>query len=273
MQNKKQNEKPDKNLHAPMPQRREKTHAMTKYDVYLDGVLFPVPPGKLTVKINNGNKTCTLMNEGEINMLKMPGLTEIEFELLLPNSRYPFAIYEDGFQKAEVYLHHLERLKAEKRAFQFIVHRNILSGTEKFDTNITCSLESYSIIEDAEANGTDVTVSVSLKQYRNYGVKRCRVRQKKILGLKKLRNKKFCNLPASQDGTVSVFGKKGKDFVAIKIKKKITLYNLALKLYGDGSNYKAIAKANHAEWKQSKTFQKGDVIVIPLTYYRSEEDA
>ena len=40
------------------------------YSVYLGTMLLPVTPGKLTLKINNGNKTYCLMNEGEINALK-----------------------------------------------------------------------------------------------------------------------------------------------------------------------------------------------------------
>lgn len=35
------------------------------YKLYLDGVLFPVAPSKVTVKINNQNETVTLINEGE----------------------------------------------------------------------------------------------------------------------------------------------------------------------------------------------------------------
>ena len=37
------------------------------YELYIDGVLFPVTPGSLNIKINNKNKTITLINEGEVN--------------------------------------------------------------------------------------------------------------------------------------------------------------------------------------------------------------
>ena len=62
------------------------------YKLYLDGVLFPVAPSKVTVKINNQNETVTLINEGEANILKAAGLSDVEFDLLLPNTEYPFAI-------------------------------------------------------------------------------------------------------------------------------------------------------------------------------------
>ena len=36
------------------------------YDFYLDKCLLPVTPSKLSLKINNANKTLTLINEREI---------------------------------------------------------------------------------------------------------------------------------------------------------------------------------------------------------------
>ena len=59
------------------------------YDFYLGRVLLPVPPEKLQIKINGSNKTITLMNDGEINILKNAGLTDIEFEVDIPQVRYP----------------------------------------------------------------------------------------------------------------------------------------------------------------------------------------
>lgn len=251
------------------------------YEFYIGEMLLPVPPGKLTVKVGNNNKTYTLMNEGEVNVLKKPGLTEIEFEALLPNSQYPFAMYASGFQGAEVYLEELERLKKKKKTFQFIVIRALSNGSVLFDTNMTCSLEEYSINEDADSNGRDVVVSIKLKQYRDYAVKKCKVKVKKTLNLKKLRNKKKFNLPESDDHMVLVSQAKGESpMVQIKIKKVITLYNLAKKIYGKGSFYSIIAEANYLGkrgeteaqkkkkmWKKSKKLKKGKKVMIPLEYY------
>ena len=49
------------------------------YEFFLGKCLLPVAPSKLEIKINNANKTLALINEGEINILKKPGLTDIEF--------------------------------------------------------------------------------------------------------------------------------------------------------------------------------------------------
>ncbi len=243
------------------------------YSVYLGTMLLPVTPGKLTLKINNGNKTYCLMNEGEINALKAPGLTEIELELLLPNTEYPFAVYKNGFQKASVYLAELERLKTTKQAFQFIVSRVLPDGSMPFDTNLTCSLEEYSIVEDAEKTGTDVLVSVSLKQYRSYGTKKCKVKKKKKLSIGKLRSTKGIHIKDPNKKAIPMIN----NCYEIKLTKTMTLYNLAKKVYGKGELYKAIAKANgktgaskrgaEALWKKSKKLKKGKKVLVPVNYY------
>ena len=40
------------------------------YDFYMGNCLLPVTPEKMQIKINNANKQVTLMDEGEINILK-----------------------------------------------------------------------------------------------------------------------------------------------------------------------------------------------------------
>lgn len=239
-------------------------------------LLLPVAPGKLTVKINNNNQTCSLMNEGEINILKSPGLTEIEFEALLPNTKYPFAVYENGFRNAKVFLDRLEKLKKAKRTFQFIVSRALPDGNTLFSTNMTCSLEEYSIEEDVESNGRDILVSIRLKQYRPYGVKKCKVKTKKNINLKKVRDKKIFHF---NKGYLAM-KVNGTEYVTLEIKKTITLYNLAKLLYGDGKRYTLILKdapdiygskrgkvKNASGWKKSTKLKKGTLVTVPLSYY------
>ena len=84
------------------------------YELYIDGVLFPVTPGSLNIKINNKNKTITLINEGEVNLIKSPGLSDITIpELLLPINKYPFSC-ERAEVGAAYYLSKLEKWKNQK---------------------------------------------------------------------------------------------------------------------------------------------------------------
>ena len=73
------------------------------YYFYLGKTLLPVAPQKLQLKIKGANKTYTLINDGEINVLKTPGLTDIEFDALLPNVKYP-SLSQEHFQMERCFL-------------------------------------------------------------------------------------------------------------------------------------------------------------------------
>ena len=79
------------------------------YNFILDGVQFPVTPSSLNITVNGKNELVTLIDEGEVNILKKPGLSDITFEVVLPNQRYPFARYTNGFQPAAYYIDALEK--------------------------------------------------------------------------------------------------------------------------------------------------------------------
>lgn len=141
------------------------------YSVYLDKNVLPITPSKISIKINNKNKTMTLANGAEINFLKTSGLQEVNFEALLPNSKYPFANYKNNdFKNADYYLKKIEKLKKRNKPFRFIVVKESQGGKDLGDTNMLVSLEDYTITDDA-SNGTDVTISIKLKQYKKYGTK------------------------------------------------------------------------------------------------------
>ena len=54
---------------------------------------MPITPSKVKVKINNQNETLTLISGEEINILKAAGLTDVSFDLLLPQVPYPCLLY------------------------------------------------------------------------------------------------------------------------------------------------------------------------------------
>ncbi|MGE7115094.1 LysM peptidoglycan-binding domain-containing protein, partial [Lysinibacillus sp. NPDC047702] len=182
-----------------------------------------------------------LMNDGEVNVIKKPGLTDIEFEVLLPNVKYPFAVYTNGFQPATFYLEKLEKLKIDDKPFQFIVNRMMPNGNLLFDTNMTVTIEDYEIMESAE-NGFDVTVRISLKQYKAYG------------------NKRIVTKPATASSNTSSTSNAATTQKAVVEQKRPTtgketpkthtvvsgdtLWAIAKKYLGDGSKYTELAKLN-----------------------------
>lgn len=143
------------------------------YEFYLNGVLLPVTPSAFSIKIANQNKTIKLINEGEVNILKQPGLSKISFNALFPNRPYPFARYPNGFQGAGYYQSLLESLKTGCKPFLFQIIRTDDSGTVLMQAEepMSVSLEEYELSEDADKHGVDVMANIELLQYRDYGTK------------------------------------------------------------------------------------------------------
>lgn len=134
------------------------------YSFYIDDFLLPVAPERLVTKIVNKNQVISLINSEEINILKDKGLTEIEFDFILPSEKYPFAMYSGEFLPPNYFLNKLLDIKRNKRSVKFIVVRTKKKNEVMFNLNMRVSIEDYQIIEDYE-NGFDTLVSIKLKQF------------------------------------------------------------------------------------------------------------
>ena len=141
------------------------------YKVYLDKILLPQTPEKIEMAINNKNETFELISIGEVNARKKAGLTDIEFEVVLPNVEYPWAQYLDGFEPASYFLERLEEFKTGNNdvstVFPFVVTREYVDEKSYFSTSMDVTLEEYSIVDSVD-EGVDITVSIKLKQYKKY---------------------------------------------------------------------------------------------------------
>lgn len=225
------------------------------YSMYIQDVLFPVTPGKISYKIGNNNKTVTLINEGEVNLIKTPGLTEITIdELLLPMyQKYPFSQYEHGFKKAKYYLDKLEKWKKSKKPVSFKIIKPEPVGTDFFGTDFAkltkqilvgspgtvykyVTIEDYEIMEDADSYGMDIAVKITMKEYRQWGTKKLVV--KKVQTLKQVLVKKNTRRTKSTAKTY-------------KVKKGDTLLNIAKKQLGNSSRRKEIYKLNKKKIEQA----------------------
>ena len=222
------------------------------YYFYLGNVLLPIPPKKLELKISNQNKTYDLMNYSEINILKSPGLTSIEFDILLPNVKYPFATYKNNFQNAKYFLGILENLKVNKSAFQFIVIRKFPNGTGIFDTNIKVSLEDYTITDSTD-EGFDTTVKIKLKQYREYSTKTVKVTIKQY-------KPPVVTRTVTTNNTAAASKPSGQNYT---VRSGDCLWNIAKKFYGNGSQYTKIYNANRDKIKNPNLIYPNQVLWIP----------
>lgn len=195
------------------------------YIVFLDDMEVPIAPDQIQIKINGKNKTVTLVNESEINILKKAGLSDISFKLRIPHNPLPFA---RNLQSVTYYLNKLELMKVNQKPFQFIVVRPGM-----YNTNLTVSLEDYRIDENAK-NGEMTVVDIQLKQFRDYGDVKAKIEEKTV------------------DGNIVLTVQKEKDRLdtretpkQVTTKAGDTLWGIAKKYLGDGSKASELQKLNN----------------------------
>ncbi|MBQ7085019.1 MAG: LysM peptidoglycan-binding domain-containing protein [Anaerotignum sp.] len=202
------------------------------YRIYLkqDGkqILLPVTPSEIETKAGNRNKVVYILNFGEINLAKKPGLQEIRFTVLLPGRMYSFVQMEDGFHEPEYFLNCFKEYKAAAKPVQLILFRRLADGTQLFCGNMDVLLEDYTVTEKGGEQG-DFWVELHWKEWKaaksiRYSVK-------------------------NQDGG-NVLMEQGQERQAktpaatYTVKKGDCLWNIAKKQLGDGTKYKEIAKKN-----------------------------
>lgn len=210
------------------------------YTCYLGGMEVPTP-AKLTVKVKGQNKTLVLLNEGEVNFLRAPGLTELTVPLVLP-------MLGGGRSPAD-YLDMLEDLKANRKTTRFILVRVSPGGQRLFDTNMAVSVEDYNITEDA-TKGLDVSVDVNLKQWRDYGTKTAAVEDSPAGG-------QTVTVEQERDESTAPSAK------TYTVQKGDSLWAIAAKYYGKGSEYAKIYEANGDKISNPSLIYPGQVLTLP----------
>lgn len=136
------------------------------FDTAYGQVIFPITPGELTISNGSNNEVVTLINEGDVNILKSPSLIEINFEARFPTRDYPYTIY---VRPIKSYHDVFTKLKTEKKPFKFIVARSGQAEQKTGNTSLLVSLENLETKESAD-EGDDVIYTFTLKQYKEYGV-------------------------------------------------------------------------------------------------------
>ncbi len=200
------------------------------YLVYLENIAFPLAPGKIAMKIKGRNETAELIDGQEITLFKSPGLTEIQFSLLLPaREGFAGAYYPQGYRMAEEYLDAIERFQTGKRPVRLIITRQFPDGEAYFDTNMLVSLEEYSITESA-AEGFDLQVDLRLKRWVEYGTR--------VLQMSETAQGQMVVTEATARESHREMPKR------YTVKAGDTLWAICKKELGDGSRYQEIAAKN-----------------------------
>ena len=191
-------------------------------------ILLPVTPAEIEMKTGNRNKAVYILNFGEMNLAKKPGLQEIRFTALLPGRRYSFVQTEDGFHEPEYFLNCFKEYKATAKPVQLILFRRLADGTQLFCGNMDVLLEDYTVTEKGGEQG-DFWVEMCWKEWKT---------AKSIRYSIKKQNGGNVMIEQGQERQAKT------PAVAYTVKKGDCLWNIAKRELGDGTKYKEIARKN-----------------------------
>ena len=195
--------------------------------------LFPVTPAKLEVKTDNQNQTVSILNVGEVNILKGKGLEEIRFTALFPNRAYSFVQTENQWKAPSVYIQMLRTFQAAKLPVQLTIFRQIADGSLLFADNREMVLEKCNMTEKGGEQG-DIWVDLVLKEYR----------RSQSIAYKPLPQNGGKGNNAVQQNMQRPAKTPAKTYM---VKKGDSLWKIAKKELGNGSKYKEIAQKNNIQ--------------------------
>ncbi len=219
------------------------------YEVYINDMLLPLPPEKIPIKYSGKNKTATLINGEEINMVRPPGLAEIDLDIVIPQMNYPSAVWDGSIDSAEDFLERLKGLKESGSSFEFIVIRDGPGRKIFYDTNMDVTLEDYKVSDDVK-EGLDLVVSISMKEYKSYGTKIMNfvIEEKQAVQTSESEPERQGTPPAAK---------------AYAVVKGDSLWAIAKKQLGDGSRWQEIYSLNKDKISNPNLIYPGQVFSLP----------
>ena len=202
---------------------------------------FPVLPSAINVQDYAITNDSNITGLGDVTVFGGKGLRTIEISSFFPNpkKKYYFVSYTDYPKQYDCVA------KIKKWMDKGEVLRFIVTGTEiNFQVRITD-------FEYSEQDGTrDVYFTINLKEYRKIKISSTTPKKKKTDNKDRTDTKETDNKPKQKTYTV---------------KSGDTLYDIAKKYYGKGSDYKKIIEKNKSKYPslaKSTTLKKGWVLTI-----------
>lgn len=201
-----------------------------------ESLRLPVLPSGFEASISQQNTTVNVTGFGEVNIIGKRGLKTLPLSSFFPSKTYNFVQYK-GFPKP------YECVKLIESWMNAPIQVTI-TGT---NINMQMTIESFNYAEN-DATG-DVQYTLELKEYRKPALE-----TKK----KSIANKKSTKVQVPSTKRTS----KKVNTTTYTVKQGDTLWDIAKKLSGDGSNCYAIANQNNIS--EPYTIRAGQKLVIKI---------
>lgn len=144
----------------------------TNYGLYFTGsgstIRMPVNPEQYTIEYNGDNQNHNVLDIGEIVVPRIPALTKVSWDGLLPgDANRPYVVTAGDFKTPDFYIDRITGYQKNQTIIRFIANRYNEQGSILTDTNIKVIVSDFSVNERGGETG-DFYYTISLQQYRDY---------------------------------------------------------------------------------------------------------
>ena len=228
-----------------------------------NGEIFtlPINPSEVKIERKGQNKEKEVLNLGEINILRTPGLRSLKIssyfpqqESILPNNLNIYnilkavALWEKERKTPESYVEFFSKLQADKKPLKLVI--------TAIGFSMMMAVEKFTFTRKAGEHN-DIYFELSLKEWVRYGATKVTVERDANGKVTRIKKTELTNTDAELG------------FVKIPSKYEVSsgekIWEIARSLTGDGTNYKGILSSNIATGVISSGLEDlaGKVLEIP----------
>lgn len=202
---------------------------------------IPVLPAKLNVSSPGKNERVTVLELGEVLLLRKKGLRILSWESFFPVSKAPYTVGQIGDPVSIVQA--IQKARDQKSPVRFLI-----TGTD-LDCNLRMGIDSFEYEERSGELG-DLYYTIKLYEWKDISPKRIVLPEKKEEPAKTQEPER----PGKPEQTSKTYTVKPGD----------CLWNIAKAIYGKGSDYTKIYNANKGViGSNPNLIYAGQVFTIP----------
>ena len=202
---------------------------------------IPVLPAKLNVSSPGKNERVTVLELGEVLLLRKKGLRILSWESFFPVSKAPYTVGQ--IRDPVNIVQAIQKARDQKSPVRFLI-----TGTD-LDCNLRMGIDSFEYEERSGELG-DLYYTIKLYEWKDISPKRIVIPEKKEEPAKTQEPER----PGKPEQTSKTYTVKPGD----------CLWNIAKKFYGKGSDYTKIYNANKGKiGSNPNLIYPGQVFTIP----------